>query len=739
MQKAKTSGIKNNQFINIFTISIFTISLFLSASLMFAVQPMVGKMLLPVTGGTPASWIVTMAFFQISLLVGYMLAWAMSKFGVRTHTLMLTVLLGIGYFVLPVKIVEYSYILDNRGIEPISIFILLCFAIGLPFTAISTVSSTLQRLFTATDHKHAHDPYFLYAASNAGSLIGLLSYPILIEPILTVSEQTIYWQYLYGSLIFLCLFCLILTFRIKDNCRFEKEDFKEEENINWQRRLEWLLLAFFPSSLLMGTTTYIITDVISVPLLWVVPLGLYLITHILAFSKRKFFDKKDIYKLHLIITPLIILFLIDNKAVRELSISAVGFIAFILCFFIIALALHTRLASLRPNSKYLTEFYFFLALGGALGGSFNAFLAPVIFNSVIEFPLMILFASFVNPFFKTKLNLNKTNFKFFFVGICFLLVYLLTMKLGIFSDMVKFNILLISVAFLLVIDIKPALFVVVFIYIFNIFVSFNGSIIHKSRNFFGVSKVQDVEYNISEDKKLNVRYFTHGTTIHGIQNLTEDVKTSPITSYYSPLREIVDTYKPKHIGLLGLGAGVIRCYSAPDRYFTMYEIDEDVVAIAKKYFDFLKECGSPKDEIIVGDGRLEMEKRQNDKYDLIIMDAFTSDNVPAHLLTKEAMQIYKDRLNDDGLIAVHVSNRYLNLKRAIIPTANTAGLYALHNFFKSDKKDPLIFNSEWIILAKSEEILTKLQNKGWKKKKLDKNIVWTDEYTSIMSVFRMHK
>ncbi len=734
------SGSINNKNSSFLVIAIFTISLFMSASLMFAVQPMIGKMLLPLAGGTPASWIVAMAFFQIALLVGYMLAWIMSRFEVRTHTLILVVLLGLGFTILPVKTANFAYILDNQGISPFSIFTILLLSIGLPFTALSTVSSTLQRLFTATDHHSSHDPYFLYAASNGGSLLGLLSYPIIIEPLFPLSMQTSYWQFLYGGLIVMCLLCLALTHVSQKSKTTENNTKSVAEDISWKNRVEWLLLAFFPSSLLMGTTSYVTTDIISVPLLWVLPLGLYLLTHIFAFSKKRFFKDSTLYMIHPIAVCMIFLISIDFAGFHIFNGAWNGAVIIILSFFMIALALHTRLASIRPHNKYLTQFYFFLALGGAIGGSFNAFIAPVIFDSVLELPIIVLLSCLVNPYLNT--DSTKSEVILLVSGIFILItcsiVFASTQNIVLSLD---FNLLqavslLIAISLICGSNAKITLYgLSAYMFLFVFFIEPNNLLAH--RNFFGVSRVYDEIYVHDEtQEETNVRYFTHGTTVHGAQNLDASVKEAPITSYYGPLRGVIDTYKPKHVALMGLGAGVIRCYHAPDRYYTMYEIDPDVVDIAKKYFDFIDDCGSEKDNIVIGDGRLEMAKRNDDIYDLIILDAFTSDSVPTHLLTKEAFIMYKEHLTKDGLIAMNISNRYINLKKVIAATAKEINF---KNLSKHRTKVPALeFSSEWIVIAPENFDLSALEKDGWKTVPDEDitNSFWTDEYTNILSILK---
>ncbi len=750
-KKTKNDGVADASSSGTVALIIFAVSLFLSASLMFAVQPMIGKMLLPLAGGTPASWIVAMAFFQLALLAGYLLAWIMSRFTVRVHTLLLVALLVLGFVFLPVRVADHAHLLDTRGIAPSSVFLILLFAIGLPFTAISTVSSTLQRLFTATTHKDAQDPYFLYAASNAGSLIGLLSYPVLVEPLLPLYEQSIYWQTLYGALIVMCLFCLALTGKPEKNAPAKKtaakkavktDAAKTAESVTWNRRILWLLLAFFPSSLLMGTTMHVTMDIISVPLLWVAPLGLYLLTHIMAFSRRKIIKTETLYNAMPFAACLMVLTAVKLPGFSMLTSSWTGAVVTLVSFFIVTLALHTRLAESRPHNRNLTQFYFFLALGGALGGSFNAFIAPLLFNSLIEFPIIAALSCLLHPAFRKEVKTEHVLL--LCIGLGITVFYLLGMYAGFYdwNNNSHTHMLWLLAGFMLMVNAQPrhALIVSIAIFLLAGKLTFTQqTVLATERNFFGVMRVADTVHIVDEDtkEKGTVRIFTHGTTLHGIQHMGVDLKTSPILAYYAPPIDAIEAYHPKHVGLIGLGAGTVRCYHAPERYFTMYEIDPAVVKLAKKYFTYLEECGDEKDTIVIGDGRLELEKRIDDRYDLLILDAFSSDSIPAHLLTHEAFESYKSRMTEDGIIAVHISNRYLDLRGITAATAHLSNYRSLY-IRQKERDTPLQFISVWMVLAPEHVDLTPMIEKGWQEMAAEDINVrpWTDAHSNILSTLR---
>jgi len=730
-----------------FTLIVFSITLFLSASLMFAVQPMIGKMLLPLAGGTPASWVVAMAFFQLSLLFGYMLAWIMSRFETRIHTILLVCCLTAGFLFLPLTTDNHAYIIDEKGISPFSVLLLLTGAVGLPFTALSTVSSTLQRLFTATGHKDAKDPYFLYAASNIGSLLGLLSYPFLVEPLFDLTIQSTYWRFLYGGLIVLCLLCLSFAHKhVKHSKNAETQ--KQAEAPSTKDHVYWFLLAFIPSSLLLGTTSHITTDIVSMPLLWVLPLGIYLVTHILAFSRRQFFHEKTLYDVHPIAVSVLFFFSLSFLAQKA---SWMNVAVLLTCYFFIALAMHTQLAKRRPDAVFLTRFYFFLALGGAAGGSFNAFLAPFLFDTILEYPIVAILSCFLNPNFYKK----GGDKSLLYAGFCLLLAGFVLKFLAQFIPALDFRLMrqMCMVLFvILVLAYHPkltALFITLATVIMAQFPVYDlilgKTTLLTERNFFGVMRVSEKppQVAVSDDPRNQSmmsktwRIFTHGTTIHGFQVLDTDLKKQYVASYYGPLKMLMEMYHPSDIALVGLGAGTIRCYQSGDQSYKMYEIDPAVVRIAKENFDYLKSCQTERDEIIVGDGRLEMQKREDDKYDLIILDAFTSDSVPVHLITKEAMQMYKQRLNENGKIAVHISNRYLDLAPIVTKTAAEAAFQA-HFLRQQEDMDRLQASNQWILLSREGDDVQSLYTAGWLKVSAGNYSLrpWTDQYSNILSILR---
>ena len=725
-------AIKSEKLKHNLTLAVFITTLFLSAALMFSLQPMVGKMLLPIVGGTPAGWIVAMAFFQIMLLVGYFLAHALAKFTPRTHAALYLVSLGLGCFFLPIALNKYTGLISSNPVA-IDIFILLSFAVAVPFIAISATASTIQRLFTITDHKASDDPYFLYAASNLGSFSGLLLYPFYIEPKLTLTNQSYNWVIIYLLLFALTIFCLSLT---KKETPLEKnKKQKAGRPIGWKRKAEWIVLSLIPSGLLLAVTNHITTDVFSAPLLWVIPLSLYLLTFIIAFSKKQIIP----YSLILKIQPLAvsIAVILATVPTKPFSLSWYALPLHITSFTIIALMCHMRLANRRPsdNNSYLTDFYLMISIGGALGGVINAFITPAIFNNLYEYPIFLILSVLLNENIKSKINKNTL---YSFLGALFVIALYGVAQhyIDITEAMISFTIITV---FALITYHPKTSFAgsLILLTAVMMFVWIQNPVLI-TRNFYGVIKVYDRQKTLTNKETVNIRYMQHGTTLHGYQILDKKYNKTA-TSYYSktgPLNDIISINKPKQIAAIGLGTGTVNCYSTPNNKITFFEIDPDVIKMAKENFTFLSECGYREPKIIYGDARLELNKLKNQKFDLIILDAFSSDTVPTHLLTKEAMELYLKHLNKNGVIAMHISNRYFVLEKPITATAQILGLKNAHIY--KHKDIPFYANkTKWMVLSKNAPKLEKLKPLGWNEFKANNAIKpWTDDYTDLIGAIK---
>jgi len=717
------------------TLLIFGLTLLTSAAITFMMQPMVGKMLLPIVGGTPAGWMVAMAFFQIMLLVGYLLAHALSKLSPRGQACVYLGCLLAGVWFLPLSLAGYTF---DKTPEAFDVFLLLTKTIGIPFIALSATSSTIQRLFTTTGHHSAEDPYFLYAASNIGSFGGLLAYPVVVEPAFSISGQQHMLFYAYAALMALGFICILLSGRRVESLTPQKAAGDVKPTI--AQKLEWLCLSFIPSSLLMGVTAYITMDVISVPMVWVLPLSLYLLTFVIAFSK------KPIVSLAVMDTaqPIAIFIgIVFISVVRGAFLASwFSLVLYLAVFAIVTLACHMRLVSKRPAENHLTSFYLMMAIGGAAGGVLNAFIAPDVLNNLGEFPLILLASFLVHPDFRPTTRFGKLIAVLVILSI--VLANTQAPSFGfdpIWASVLLFISITVSITLLMpkfyreMTKPAPVVFSALILLLVSQHIIGDKPVLFSKRNFFGIIKV--VDYYKPGEKTANLRIIRHGSTVHGEQSFEPGKELMPMSYYHidGPFGEIFKVLNPRKVAVIGLGAGTINCYANPDREFTFFEIDQDIVDTAHEYFTFLDKCVSKNPpRIIVGDGRLELGKLP-DKFDLIVLDAFTSDSIPTHIITQEAMKVYLQHLNKNGVIALNVSNRYVVLWNMLANTAANLGMTEqLRARLTKDSQN----RSIWVILSRDGEDNPAFAEKGWKTVSADGTTrPWTDDYSNLLGIISL--
>ena len=615
---------------------------------------------------------------------------------------------------------------------------------------LSSSAPMLQGWAAKTSHSLANNPYPLYAASNAGSFFGLLAYPLLIEPHFSTPQQFNILSMGYLSLVLGFLYCAIV---IRHHWQSPDQNAAAAPEAYPDKALLfcWLSYSAIPASLLFGTTTFIITDLASVPLLWIIPLMLYILSFVVAFSAREW-KTRTVRRLYF---PLGLLTLFSASSLplaSRLGITPIITVMLALsALFVGSFLFHRRLYELRPRAENSGLFYVVLALGGALGGCFNSFVAPQIFLTTVEFPLVLslsLLVVLLPDFLSTNVR-RKARFPY---EIAALLLLLLTgVKFYISCDIHHFEgrylalsgVLLVLVLFaaLLLSDWfyqaprRGLLAVLVAALLAGHLAETSGvAWIHAERNFFGVGRVR-------EDKEHNYVIYTHGVTIHGMQSTEDRYRLNPI-SYYGPLRDILAhmpvSVADAPIAALGLGIGTVACYAKPGQDMDFYEIDPASIHIATDpaYFTYMRDCAG-KRSIIVGDARLALGKAPDGRYGFIIMDVFTSDAIPMHLLTLEALTMYGKKLMPDGLIAINISNRYLNLLpviRTLSEELGWTGRYRL-NIAKSDSPE---VSSIWVVLAKQKESLKLEQLSEWKPlpPEAGNQYFWTDDYTNLLGVLR---
>jgi hypothetical protein len=717
-----------------FVFPLTTSAIFTAAALLFWVQPMFGKLVLPLMGGTPAVWAATLLFFQTALLAGYLYAHALGWFlPLRAQLLVHMCVLLLATLALPVGI--------PAGIQPpadsmpvLWLFGLFTVTVGAPYTAVAATSPLLQRWFSMSGHPAASNPYQLYVASNIGSLVGLLGYPLLIEPIAGAALQTILWS--AGFLLLVIMIGLgALALQTRTSAA-TSDNAAPVATVTTFDRFRWVALAFVPSSLLLGVTTHITTDIAAMPLLWALPLALYLLTFIIAFADKPLVSRPILLKLETLSLVLLASILWFKDA------NAAGLAVSLFAFFIIALARHGELVLTKPPAGNLTEFYLWMSLGGALGGLFNAIIAPMAFNTIAEYPLTLAAAAFTRLLMVPAAERWKLSATDFVLPALALLAVTAMHTLS--FDVAETP--AITVALVI-----AALGIAVYTFhehawrfalglscvLALLLGKFDSTLLHQERSFFGA-------YRIFSVPQTNQIILSHGSTIHGAQNVGE-ARPTPLTYYAKegPMGQALTALRTDapslRFGVVGMGTGASACYSTPADTWTFYEIDPLVVSLARDHgaFRFLKDC-TPNARIVTGDARLSLADEPDAVFDVLILDAFSSDSIPTHLMTRQALQLARAKLAPDGVILFNISNRYLKLEPVVANTARAAGLTGITQFFRSTEEQGkrMITSSHWIALSNSPEKLARIAANGkWRPLEPDATTpVWTDDYSSLIGV-----
>lgn len=718
--------------------SIFSIALFTSAFLSFSVQPILGKMLLPMVGGAPASWIVAMAFFQLALLAGYGVSYYLGRFSPWVHAICLIGLYAAGFYYLPPVLPVISSDMQGAALS-FAVTEALFKTIFVPFLALTATTAALQRVFSATNDPTAKDPYYLFIASNAGSFFGLFVYPFILEPLTGIQWQTSIWKDIYIAAVALIILSCTFAWKFKNKESKAKKSTSSKTKISKKQIINWIILSFIPCSLSMGVTTLITTDIGGLPLFWVIPLGLYLLTFIFAFSPKAFLKKENANFYQVIAGVFMILFLaleIGYQPAGEFSIFIFLAMLLLSIFFFTAWACHQRLADSRPDAQYLTLFYFIIAAGGAIAGVLHAFVYPFILPGIIEFPTTIILALLIvkkDTFAIGKWPKNKIR-KIARIGLIVAVAALLISFTLRINQVPRHIYSLFSFVFLfitLLMAVKPRYLAILGLLalVFSIKGHYPGHVLETGRNFFGSQAVYEM---LVQGK--NARVFAHGNTVHGIE-LVDDKKSIKDMNYGyylqgGPIQDVLNITHAKTVAIIGLGAGQVACYD-PKLTFDYYEIDKDVEKTARQYFSYLKKC--PVRDVIIGDGRV-MMKKENRKYDVILIDAFSSDGIPLHLITLEAINIYKDQLNKNGVLLFHISNRYLNLGPPLAAAGKELGLPSYKKFFQPEAKNLMQLPSFWFAISSDPKSDKKFKDLEWTTEK-PQSYVWTDDHSSMLSAF----
>ena len=727
--------------------------MFVGALLLFMVEPMFGKMALPLLGGSPAVWNTCMVFYQGALLGGYLYAHLAPKWlGVRRQAAFHLGLLLLILFTLPIGIF-HGWTPPPTGNPVTWLLLLLLLSVGLPFFVVSTTAPLLQKWFAQTSHASAHDPYFLYGASNLGSLLALVAYPTIIEPYLRLHHQSWAWASGYVLLVALVSLCGVMLWRVSGQAIAATGQGVAASGpgaatpavspLTLSRRVWWVLLAFAPSSLLLGLTTFLSTDIASVPLLWIIPLIIYLLSFVLVFARKPLIPHRTMVFLEpFFIIPLSLFFFLQLKGAIWQSLPF-----HLLVFFVIAMVCHGELMNSRPPTDYLTEFYLWISVGGVLGGIFNALLAPILFNSVIEYPLIIVVACLLRPSFSPADQKSQAR-RWDLLLPLILLVLLALLAQGFRALPERFKIIaFLSTAgaggiFCYSFRFRPwrlGLGLGVFILAGTWFIAQPDRVLLKERNFFGIAKV-------AEDATGHYHILTHGSTVHGAQSLDPARRHEPLTYYTrsGPLGQIFTVFsgpRAKHeVAVVGLGTGTIACYAQAGQHFTFYEIDPAMEKIARdpRYFTFLSDCPATV-RVILGDARLSLKEAPDSCYDMLILDAFSSDAIPVHLVTREAIRLYFAKLKPGGILVFHTSNRFLDLNPVLGNLARDARLISISGTDAKLSNEDLKkqkASSSWVVMARTLPDLRELaRDQRWHTVPARPgDSLWTDDFSNILSV-----
>ena len=726
---------------------VYTAAIFVSALLLFSVQPLFTKMVLPRLGGSPAVWSVAMVFFQSLLLGGY--AYAHFLMQLRNRTLPVAihlVLLAVAILTLPLSISSGWGDPPNSGY---AFWLLGLFAvsIGLPFFALAANNPLLQAWFVRTGHPNGPDPYFLYASSNIGSFLALLSYPVLLEPVFTLRTQNLIWTGGYGLLIVLIATCGVLLLRAPAKAAELNmpADDPEAPAPSWILRARWIFLAAVPSGLLIAVTAHISTDVAAAPLLWVLPLSLYLLTWVLVFQSRPLLS----HKLMLLAQPLAIagtVVLLAFGGEHNLLLTLGGHLLY---FFIIAMACHGELARTRPAAKYLTGFYVALSFGGMVGGLFAGLIAPFTFSWVAEYPILLALAALCRPPGDERLP-RWSRWYWPFLAVLAVALIMPAWSAGkLFNWFEEHRVWVISAVGVLAALVALGLnanrwkifaTVVVALVLLRAYPSDDGRV-ETVRSFFGVHKIV-----VTPNGQYHV--LMHGTTIHGAEKFRNDDGTpvtgqpEPITYYHKDggIGQAITAIRerkgaPLRVAVIGLGSGTLVCAAEPGEEWKFFEIDQTMVdtARAPKYFTYIQSC-KPDLEPVIGDARLTFAREPDGVYDLIIVDAYSSDAIPIHLATEEAMEIYKSKLAPQGAVVMHVSNRHLELSSVVVGIADANDMKSWVYSEDSGRDNEYIFSTSVVASAREEADVGKLASSGqWAMTEAeDDQRVWTDDYSNVL-------
>lgn len=687
---------------------VFVISIFVSASLMFIAEPMVAKMFLPSLGGAGNVWNTCVFFFQCVLLFAYVYAHLLNsnKLSLQVRAVIHLVVIWLPIYFLPLKM---PTIAPDTKHPYVWLLTVLVSTVGAIFFALASTAPLLQKWYASTNGPKAKDPYFLYAASNLGSLAGLLAYPFAIEPHMGLKSQSVSLTGVYLCFAILISFCTAFyAYGGKKESTTAPEPVDEiESRANTEppgkrQYLEWLYLSILPASLVLGMTSFITCELSAFPLFWMIPLALYILSFIIAFS---FFQAKflGIIRILAAVGAMALLFAISFKEISAADYVNQFVSLHLSVLFLVSLACHAQIALTRPPTSHLTNFYLCIALGGIIGSAINTFVAPLTLSDLTEYDI-VLALSAATIFSSIQLGKWRVPQK--------------AIPWVVASSMLSVMLL-------------------------NHYRT-DPRVVLSKRNFFGLIRIKVDNYN-------NLCEIMDGATIHGGQSLDPQERSQPYYYYseespiWSLLKVLTHSIGIKRHGIIGMGAGTMAAYAAPGQSLTMFEINPNVVQIATNpfYFTFIYDAVKRKAKVDIktGDGRLELCKEPDKSYSYLVVDAYSSDSIPLHLMTREAIAIYDKKLVDGGGIAFHVTSTYYDVSSVLARAAQSLDMFAvaLDDYESTTEITGEVADSRWVVISRDKELVRKLiEDHGWKPIKFDKDTkLWTDDYCDILSVLRL--
>ena len=719
---------------------LFVATILVGSFLLFMVQPMVARAALPRLGGAPNVWNSAMLVYQALLLAGYGYAHWLGRFPVRRQATIHLALLALAALTLPVHLATLAP--ATPGWEAVWVPALFATSIGPVFFVVSAQAPLMQRWYSADGA--AGNPYALYAASNLGSFAGLIAYPLLMEPMLPLRAQAWLWTGGYALLMALIAACALARRNAGPVAALAMTEGDAADPISARRILLWLALSAVPSGLMLSTTTFLTTDIVAMPLLWVIPLGLYLLSFVVAFA-----EARGLANAIGRAAPVILLLAGGFSMSAHAAGTSAQAGAAIVLLFVIAVTLHARLNDARPATRHLTLFYLVMSAGGVLGGLFCALIAPLVFDWVWEHPILILASALLVPMRPILDWMDKPEFtpraRMLIVAVVVLASFALAewmpqLELQGETLMVLFLALTLAFCGVLVIGVRWAFVVVLLMMLVGRggVETIGTSLAHaRTRSYFGI-------YTVRESREWQQRTLSHGTTLHGIQ-WSDPLRRYQPTTYYGPTGGVGLALNAAgdhdRVGVVGLGTATLACYKRPGQQWTFFEIDPVVVDISRRQhkFTFLDHC-APDAPVRIGDARLELGKVAPGSFDVLVIDAFSSDSIPLHLITREALAVYARALVPDGVLMMHISNRYLNL-RPVVATLGAAQGWPAWLRDDTGTPPPGINRSYWVALARTPARLQRLAAHDpahpWTPLVAPQGArAWTDDQSSILPYVR---